>query len=304
MCVLESEFGAALKQFSRQGNVLSPIIRDAWDCQHVLRTLTKNSPLRATGAHISIIAHTTPEELHAHLSDTDSANGLGNRFIVVLTHRERKLPNPGRAPAGAVRDLVAQVQRSLVFARNISEIRRGPDAERLWGEVYEKLTEDQPGLTGKLLARSESHVLRLSALYALYAQSKTIETQHLLSALALWDYSEASVRRIFGQRTGRPGADRIIAGMMVGEELNHTELRSEIYSNHVSQADLDEDIRLLEKLGMVQTRIREDTGGRPQLLITRTDPEGAQEEGPPCAESAKSAESPVPMLAAAAEERS
>ena len=117
LCVLESEFSTALKQFSRQGNVLSAVIRDCWDCKPVLRTLTKNSPLRATGAHISIIAHTTPEDLHAHLNDTDTANGLGNRFVVILTHRERKLPNPGRAPADNVSALAAQVEASLEFAR-------------------------------------------------------------------------------------------------------------------------------------------------------------------------------------------
>ncbi len=124
LCVLESEFSTALKQFSRQGNVLSSVIRDAWDCKPVLRTLTKNSPLRATGAHISIIAHTTPEDLHAHLNDTDTANGLGNRFVVILTHRERKLPNPGRAPADDVSALVAKVEASFEFARGVKEIRR------------------------------------------------------------------------------------------------------------------------------------------------------------------------------------
>ncbi len=290
LCVLETEFSTALKQFSRQGNVLSSVLRDAWDCKPVLRTLTKNSPLRATGAHISIVAHTTPEDLHAHLTDVDTANGLGNRFIVILTHRERKLPNPGRAPSSQVAALASQVRRSLDFAREVSEIRRSRDAERLWGEVYEQLTEDKPGLIGKLLARSESHVLRLSALYALYARSPHIDTDHLLSALALWDYSEASVHSIFGQRTGRPGADRILTGMMVGEELNLTQVRSQIFSNHISQAGLDLDLRLLEELGLIRTQIRK-TGGRPELLVTRIDTSEEEDKGPPCAESASSAES-------------
>ena len=81
----------------------------------------------------------------------------------------------------------------------------------VWREVYGELSRDQPGLLGKLLARSEAHVVRLSALYALISGSHTVKVEHLQSALALWDYSEASVRSIFGQRTGREGADRIVA---------------------------------------------------------------------------------------------
>ncbi len=60
LLVLESEFAAVLKVMTREGNTLSTIIRQAWDGGR-LATLTRNSPLKATGAHISLIAHVTKD---------------------------------------------------------------------------------------------------------------------------------------------------------------------------------------------------------------------------------------------------
>ena len=62
--VIESEFANVLKVMAREGNTLSPVLRRAWDTGD-LRTLTKNSPARATGAHISIIGHITRQENRA-----------------------------------------------------------------------------------------------------------------------------------------------------------------------------------------------------------------------------------------------
>lgn len=294
LLIVETEFSTALKQFERQGNTLSNVIRDAWDGKRVLRTLTRNSPIRATDAHISIIAHTTPEDLHAHLTDVDVANGLGNRFLMILTHRGHKLPNPGKAPEVGVQALIQEVQKALTFASDVRVLRRSPAAEKVWEEIYGQLTEDQPGLVGKLLARSEAHVLRLSALYALYARAHAIEIEHQEAALALWDYADASVRTIFGRRTGRSGTDRIAAEMMVGQTLTLTEIRSLIYSNHVTAAKIGDDLALGEDLGLLKVE-QKATGGRPQVLVTRL--EGPKTMGCAGAKSAKSAKSPPEPMA-------
>jgi len=225
LLVLESEFSHALKQFSRDGNVLSNVMRDAWDSKPVLRTLTKNSPTRATGAHISIIAHATPEDLTRYLADNECANGLGNRFMFVLTHRARLLPNPTRARSEAVEALIDDLRDALDFARRVGEIRRTSRAAALWEGLYPDLTRDQPGLVGKLLARSEAHVTRLSCLYAVVSRSDVIDVEHIKAALALWDYVEASTRAIFAGRSGDDAADRIRAEMLPGQSLTLRELR-------------------------------------------------------------------------------
>jgi hypothetical protein len=58
LVIIEDEFASTLRVMARQGSTLSPLIRRAWDSGD-LSSLTKNSPARATGAHISIIGHVT-----------------------------------------------------------------------------------------------------------------------------------------------------------------------------------------------------------------------------------------------------
>ena len=73
---VESELARTLRVLGREGNVLSAVIRQAWDSGN-LRTMTKN-PATATGAHIGIIGHITKEELLRYLDSTEAANGFGN----------------------------------------------------------------------------------------------------------------------------------------------------------------------------------------------------------------------------------
>jgi hypothetical protein len=80
LLLVEEELSQALKVMSREGNILSPILRQAWDIG-TLHPLTKNNPIGATNAHISIIGHITKAELLRYLDDTEMANGYANRFL-------------------------------------------------------------------------------------------------------------------------------------------------------------------------------------------------------------------------------
>ena len=66
----EREFQSALAVMQRQGNTLSRVVRDAWDCRPVLETLTKKEPTKATKPFISIVGHITIDELKAEASTT------------------------------------------------------------------------------------------------------------------------------------------------------------------------------------------------------------------------------------------
>ena len=286
LLVLESEFSGALKQFAREGNVLSNVLRDAWDGKAVLRTLTKNSPTRASGAHISVIAHTTPADLGAYLGNVEAANGLGNRFVFVLTHRAKLLPDPGRAPADAVARLVDEVRETLNFARHVGEIRRTPAAAAVWEHLYPELTREQPGLLGNLLARSEAHVARLSALYALSARRQQVDVEHLQAAVALWEYVEQSTAIIFADRTGDRTADKLLAKLNPGRSMTVEEIRSDIFANHIDKTRLDNALAVLEYRGRVRL-VKHQTGGRACTVVTSIERDGVR------AESVESAESPT-----------
>ena len=56
LLIQQSEFYGALQVMRRQGNTLSPTIRDAWD-RGDLNSMVKNSPARASDAHISIVGN-------------------------------------------------------------------------------------------------------------------------------------------------------------------------------------------------------------------------------------------------------
>ncbi len=43
-----------LKVVAREGNTLSPVVRNAWDGKP-LQTIAKNAPVRASAAHIAIL---------------------------------------------------------------------------------------------------------------------------------------------------------------------------------------------------------------------------------------------------------
>jgi len=100
----ESEFGGMLKVMTREGNTLSSLTRDAWD-KGQLGTLTRNCPLRASGAHISIVGHITAGELSRYLSATDAVNGFANRFLWVAVRRSKLLPLGGGHPRARNRSL-------------------------------------------------------------------------------------------------------------------------------------------------------------------------------------------------------
>jgi hypothetical protein len=116
LLIVEQELSSTLKVMSREGNILSAIIRQAWDGQD-LRNLTKNNPLRATNTHISIIGHITITELKKYLSATEMANGFGNRFLFPLVRRSKSLPEGGNISSLDFGPLLIDCVKRLISQR-------------------------------------------------------------------------------------------------------------------------------------------------------------------------------------------
>jgi Protein of unknown function (DUF3987) len=262
LLVVEGEFGRVLKVMTREGNTLSAVIRAAWDGER-LGTMTRNSPLKATGAHISVIGHITRSELLRLLSKTDTENGFANRFLWVLVRRSKVLPFGGEWGKVNAKPLVKLLGVALKCARGAEAITWGESARGLWEEVYPELSEGKPGLFGAATSRAEAQVLRLAALYAALDDSSTIEEDHLRAALALWEYAEQSARYIFGDASGYPVADRIVEALQ--EKPDEGLARNEItnrFNRHVSSARISQALEMLQEAGRVRCE-HEPTGGRP-----------------------------------------
>lgn len=265
LLVVEAEFSAPLKVMARAGNTLSATIRQAWD-SGMLRILTKNSPVKATGAHISLLGHITKGELLRYLNDTELGNGFANRFLWVCVKRSKVLPEGGGSPD--YREIVPRLKSALDRARMIGELKRETEARRIWAGIYPELSEGKTGLFGAVTARAEAQVLRLSVLYAALDGDTEIHPAHLMAALAVWGYCEASARYIFGDALGDPVADRILQMLRQSPEgLSRTNIY-QLFSKHTPAARIEQALGLLQTSGRARCEIKE-TGGRP-LEVWRT----------------------------------
>src|SRR5437660_12573476 len=106
------------------------------------------------------------------------------------------------------------------------EMARDDESRSLWAAEYPRLSAGEPGLLGAILGRAEAHVLRLSLIYAVLDRSPVVRPEHLHAALAVWDYADASARRIFGDALGLAVADIILTalrtrGSMTREAITH-----------------------------------------------------------------------------------
>ena len=263
LLVYEAEFSSVLKVAGREGNILSEILRKAWETGH-LRNTVKNNPLKATGAHIAIIGHITIDELQRTLTTTDMGNGFANRFLWVCVKRSQFLPDGGDLESVDFQPLLDQLRAVFRKAKEVQRMRRDAAAKAAWHAVYRPLSEDRPGLVGSLLARAEAQVLRLSMLYALLDGTDTIRPEHLDAALALWEYVEASVVYIFGTSIGDPVADTLLIALAEAPEegLSRKQILTETFQGHLRADELDRVLRLLQQRQLVQVEKLPAEGGR------------------------------------------
>jgi hypothetical protein len=275
LLVSEPEFSRVLS--GRELASLSPVLRQAWDGRR-LGLLTRNSPLRASDAHLALIGHITAAELR-HCSTTLSvANGFLNRFLFVPCRRVQLLAHGGEkkdplAETG-LKDRLAQV---LGHARCAGELRFHPDAEEHWTTSYEEMSElSTDGVTGALTARAEAHSIRLALIYASLDGASSIELEHLQAALALWDYAARGADWALGDTTGVPLAEQLYRTLSDDpDELSRSQLRDSLNRNYPS-AQVTEALESLEKAGRAQRRMRKNpNGGRPAEVWRAITPETA-----------------------------
>ena len=262
LMVFEPEFASALSCCERHGNTLSPLIRKAWDGGK-LATMTRTSPLTATGAHISIIGHVTVDELRARLTRTDAANGFANRFLFPLVKRSKELPFGGDLTDSQVLHLGEQLQQLIIKAQAIGRVTMTDDARKKWAAVYSDLSADRPGLLGSVTARAEAQAVRLAMIYALLDGEPQIDLHHLRAALAVWEFCEASAAHIFGDLLGDPLADEILRALRQAGAggMTRTAIR-DLFGRHQTKDRIGASLGLLLRHGRARTEAKQ-TGGRP-----------------------------------------
>lgn len=269
LLVYEGEYAQVLKMLSREGNTLSPVIRQAWDTGD-LGSLTKNNRVKASNAHISIIGHITKDELCRYLTETECGNGFGNRFLWLCVKRSKSLPEGGKIQQVDFAPLIRRLNEVITFASQVGEMKRDENARALWIEVYPDLSEGKPGLLGAMTGRGEAQVMRLACIYALLDLSVVIRVEHLRAALAVWGYVLASCKFIFGDSLGDPEADELLSAIRSSPMgLSQKEILHEVFQRNKTSKQVGSILNILLESGLIRRKVQQPegfSGGRPTAI--------------------------------------
>ncbi len=289
LMVHEGEFARPLTVSGRETNILSAVMRTAWDTGD-LRNLVRHSAERASDAHISVVGHITESELNRTLSETDQSNGYANRILWCLVRRTKLLPDDDgfrverdlvdlieqvRLRLGVVDRLAAQGARELGGAAAQrqtgteldAEWHRDDAAKALWREqLYPRLAmegDDPTDPAADVICRAEAQATRLSLIFAVLDASHEIRPEHLLAADAVWRYCRDSARRIFSAPRKRDvKAERVLTALRDAEPdgLGRYDIRRTVFGGHISEQGLAELLERLLRRGLVQKEIRPTRG--------------------------------------------
>jgi hypothetical protein len=269
LLVIRPELASTLKVMSREGNTLSPIIREAFD-SGTLGTMVKRDRLSVNNAHIGIIGHITQEELKRCLTATEAANGFANRFLWAISRRSKCLPEGGSLTDAELDALAERLRPAIAFGRSAGLLQRDKAAKQLWATIYPELSEGGKGMLGAVTSRAEAQVLRLSMLYALLDCSSEIRVPHLAAAIAVWDYCYSSAELIFGDTLGDPVADMILTELRkVGDSgLTRSQI-SQLFGRHKDAADINRALNILTRKALAIKDDRETDGRSAEVWFAK-----------------------------------
>ena len=260
LLVIESEFANILHQAKRDGNTLSPALRDCWDGVSI-RPATKSSRLWATHPHVGLLAAITPGELRDLMAQRELTNGFANRFGIFWAERERILPFPRATPQETVDGLARRVLDVLNFCgaerwveRDHLRVELSPEARARYEVLYlGELNDDSAGerITA-LLERRAPMLLRIAMILALSDTTATVGVQHINAALAWVRYFTDSVKFIFASAVEEEevaktsdSAEAIVKFLVERGRATRWELSRDLFKGHISKGELDEAIDLL-----------------------------------------------------------
>ena len=254
LLITETEFAQALKVIKREGNTLSPIVRNAFDAM-TLSSLTKQQQ-KATGAHVSIIAHITEKELRKTLSETETVNGFANRFMWIKARRSKYLSEDNNFDG--VEPFRVRVRRAIAKAQTFGDMKRSEAAKALWRHLYvEHLNPDHA-----VLSRAAAITLRLSMLYALLDETDIIEEVHLRAAYAVWRFAESSVHSIFGHDEDHGFEDKVYMAVCGQPGMGRKAIYDH-FKRNIPMPKIGDALLRLQAKGKLSASKDTATGGRP-----------------------------------------
>ncbi len=157
-------------------------------------------------------------------------------------------------------ELIGQIQK----AQTLDVMQLSAGAEKLWLDVYSKISRDQGGLVGSVLSRAESNVMRISMIYALSEGSETVRAVHLEAALAFWNYIDNSVKFIFGGKESDAISNKILHNLSM-RPLTKTDI-FDLFQRKIKKNQLNSALKDLQAKGRIKIK-KQTTGRRPKTVF-------------------------------------
>jgi hypothetical protein len=269
LLVTETEFTSVMARSKREGSTLAAVQRQAWDGRAL--TVLNRQKLTASGSHVAIIGHITPQEFRLRLAEADMTGGTYNRYLPVYVERSQRLPIPEGVSENTVAALSAKLSEGIEAAREVGQLSLQKDATDLWAtEIYDELTEgdDEDQAEAEFTRRSAPYCLRAAGLLAALEGRPLIGAADLIAAAALIRYSIASAKFVLDRQARNPRLDRIRRAIdAAGGGLSRSAV-SGLFSRNLTKEVLEELLVQLTADGTYE-ETQTQTRGRPALTYRR-----------------------------------
>lgn len=282
--VVEGELANVLKKMAREGNVLSTVLREAWDGSDI-KPAVKTRPMGVTEPHIGLHACITPSELTKMLGRGEIDNGFANRFLMVWAENVGCVAFPEATQshvveqlAGFAIDIIKYALGDYPESSNSKEMHLSQSAREFYMQVYRgfKTPLDNEQVAG-LLARRAPYTIRLSMLFALMDKTRVIEVQHIKAAFAWIEYATDTTRFVFHSERQTEKATEIkknAAKILTFIEESTTgvsasDINSQCFKKHTESAKIKEALNYLlaENPPLIEAS-KGTTKGRPKITYS------------------------------------
>ncbi|MEV5299038.1 DUF3987 domain-containing protein [Amycolatopsis methanolica] len=262
LMVMEAEWGGVMAKMRREGNSLSAILRSAWEGGD-LSTLTVTARV-APNSHVGILAHITPQEFRAKISDSDLAGGTYNRFLPLAVARSKFLPFSQGADPTVLEQLGREFATRLSAGSELGTLGFTDDAAALWRALYIEFstdTHERPQVE-QFISRAVPNCLRIAAIHAALDGEPAIHPAHLRAAAALVRYSIDSARAIFTD-TDTPA--RLIAWIAEAGQTGRTrkEITTGFFGGNTKAQQISAVLDPLVTSGLLVRSTRPRADGKP-----------------------------------------
>lgn len=253
---------------TRHRNQLASMMCAAWDNEGAKLFTHRQKRISISKTNVCLLGQISLEDLRAAMPTDSRLSGLTSRILWVCLRRTvDSFEQANGKHANIDQALIANLSSQLAEAINNAPscISLSPKSKVLWYEINEQLlSQEAPGVMGIIMGRSDSHVLRLAALYCLLDNSRNVLPCHLEAAMALWNYCKESARFIFAESKTGEMAQRVLNVLKTGAKTQ-TQLH-EAFSRHVTAKELAYALTELESKGLARScRSGAQGKGRPAI---------------------------------------